>query len=241
MSVRCVFLLIILVCSGSLAIGQDFEADSVFYTPIAKKTGSKPTPKKIFRDTVENSRRIEYFFNVQSGALIGKAPSGDLIGCTDCGESKEITFSTATIHGITIGKKLRTGLGIGFDSYSDWKTLPLFGSVSWDLLGTKNTHALFIQANYGWSKPWRVKSGWDNPTSVEGGQMASAQIGYRIKYHDATISLAVGPKTQRVYRYFEYPTYYYLSDGTMVEGTPSKTTIKEDLGRFMISLSVGWK
>ena len=71
--------------------------------------------------------------------------------------------------------------------------------------------------------------------------MASALFGYRIKYHDATISLAVGPKTQRVYRYFEYPTYHFQDDGTIVEGSPSKTTIEENLNRLMISLTVGWK
>jgi len=234
-------LLTILVAAGTLAIGQDFDSDSVYYTSIPKQTEPKRAPRQLFKDTVQNNQLIEYFFTIQSGTLIGDGPAEFVIGCTDCDQRKEITFSAATIHGITIGRKLRTGLGIGFDTYKEWKTLPLFGSVSWDLLGTKNIHALFIQANYGWSKPWRDNSGWDDPASTEGGRMASALVGYRIRYHDATISLSIGPKTQRIYRHYEYPTYYYLSDGTVVEGTPNKTTIKEDLGRLVISLSVGWK
>lgn len=214
-------------------LGQDFEADSIFYTHIPKKIETKPAPRKIFRDTLQNDQRIGYFFNVQSGAMIG---------CNDCEFSKEVTFSAATTHGITIGRKLRTGIGIGFDSYFEWTTMPIFGSLSWDLLGTKNTQALFVQANYGWSNSWIKKSEWiAGSTSVDGGAMASALVGYRVKYYDVKISLAIGTKFQRVYRYYEYPTFYFLPDGTMVEGSPNKTTIKEELNRLMISLIVGWK
>ena len=96
---------------------QDFEADSVYYTPISKSVESpkKKAPAKIFVDTVQHGKSIEYFFNIQVGPLIG---------CNDCGESKEVTFTSSTIHGITIGKKLRTGIGIGFDSYDTWQTMP---------------------------------------------------------------------------------------------------------------------
>jgi hypothetical protein len=77
--------------------------------------------------------------------------------------------------------------------------------------------------------------------NVDGGAMASAQLGYRVKYQDVKIALAIGTKFQRVYKYYESPTFYYLPDGTVVEGSPSKTTVKEELNRLMISLIVGWK
>lgn len=227
------FLIVILICAVNTAMAQGFESDSIYYTPISKKTETKSAPRKIFQDTVKNYKKIEYFFNVQSGTMIG---------CDDCDHSKEITFTTSTTHGIIIGRKLRTGIGIGFDSYNEWTTLPIFGSLSWDLLGSKNTHALFIEANYGWSKPWIKKSEWiAGSTSVDGGAMASALVGYRVKYHDVKISLAIGTKSQRLYRYYEYPTFYYRPDGVLVEGSPNKTTVKEDLNRLMISLAIGWK
>ena len=226
-------LLVCLLYTGHIASGQDFEADSVYYTPISKNAETPRATRPIFKDTIQNDQMFEYFFNVQLGPMIG---------CKDCQLGKEVTFSVATTHGVTIGKKLRAGIGIGFDSYFDWNTLPIFGSASWDLFGTKNTQALFVVANYGWSKAWvnetLIGAG---ATGVGGGAMFNAQLGYRVKYHDVRIGLAIGSKYQRAYRYYEYPSYYYRSDGVMVPGSPSRTTIKQNLNRLMISVTVGWK
>lgn len=236
MKINCIFILVSLMLFASAIHAQNFDADSIYYTPIPKAAESaakKPFPRKIFLDTIQNDKLIQYFFNVQAGPLIG---------CNDCSQGKEVTFTSSTVHGITIGKKFRTGIGVGFDSYYSWQTLPLFGSVSWDLLGTKNTQALFVQFNYGWSKPWRKKTEWEYGfAGIDGGRMANAQIGYRIKYHDLKISLAIGSKRQQVYTYFEFPTFIYLEDGTMVPGTPSTTTVKQDMKRLMFSLAIGWK
>jgi hypothetical protein len=131
------------------AHAQDFEGDSIYYTPIPIKVEKKSTHKTIFRDTVQNDQQFTYFFNLQVG---------NLIGCTNCDVGKEVTFTTSTTHGVIIGKKLRVGAGIGFDSYYNWQTMPLFGSASWDLFGTKNTNAVFLQANYGWAQAWQNKS-----------------------------------------------------------------------------------
>jgi len=214
---------------------QDFDADSIYYTPIPRISQQQERiPKNIFADSTGRDRSVQYFFNVQMGPLIG---------CQDCESGKEITFSTSTLHGVTIGKKLRIGLGSGLDSYNSWVTMPAFGSVGWDLAGTKNSQALFVQLNYGWSVfTFRRDSPQDsNPGKVSGGRMISPQIGYRIKYHDLKISIALGSKHQRVFMEYEIPNYYYLGDGTLVVGSSYKTTIKESMNRFMLSLAVGWK
>src|SRR6218665_722584 len=80
-----------------------------------------------------------YFFVVQTGALLGD----------------KVTFSSSTIHGIKLSKRLRAGAGIGFNSYEDAQALPLFGSMSLDLFGKKNT--VFVQMDYGWA-PWAWRS-----------------------------------------------------------------------------------
>ncbi len=233
MSARTTFSLIALLLTVTEIQAQNFDADSVYYTPIPAGVEKQNHRIKAFQDTIKNDKKYSYFFTLQVGSLIG---------CNDCSEGKEITFASSTIHGITIGKKLRTGLGIGLDSYYAWHTMPIFGSVSWDIFGTKNTSALFVQFNYGWSKPWLNKSrreyGFED---VEGGRMVSTQIGYRLKYHDLRISLSVGTKYQRVFANYEYPTYYYTEEGLMVQGTSSTRTIQESMNRLMFSLTVGWK
>ena len=222
---------------------QDFDADSIYYTPIPKtaaeiQLAERQQPKAVFKDTVSGEKFIQYFFNFSLGPLIG---------CTDCLGNKEVTFTTSTTHGITVGKKFRTGLGIGYDSYYRWNTMPLFASASWDVFGTRNTNALFVRFDVGYAVPRRKEEPWDyggggSTTGVNGGRMLTLMVGYKIKYHDMTISMSVGGKFQNVSYYVETPSYYYTWEGILVEGTsPHRTTVSEEMSRFMTTVAIGWK
>ena len=227
--------LILVVLSYSSLRSQNFDADSVYYTPVPKQREiqKKPVKLQFRRDTIREAHLIRYYFNFQMSSLMG---------CSNCDTWEEITLSASTLHGISIGKKLRAGVGIGLDTYDQWKTMPVFGSATFDLIGTRNKGAVFVQANYGWAHGWRRPTFNDvGLADVEGGQMMSAQAGYRIRYHDLNIWISVGPKTQRVYSYFEFPTLYVNEKGVVVEGPPHKTTIKQDINRFMISVALGWR
>jgi hypothetical protein len=248
-------IIVLLVASSTMLCAQDFDADSIFYTPIPKvkevekskrrsysvededfEQARRPNPFAVGlvqSDSVISEKFIGYFFNVQVGSLIG---------CTDCIAEKEVSFTASTVHGITIGKKLRVGGGLGFDSYYGWQTVPFFGSVSWDLLGSKNTNALFIQCNYGWSSPWRTEKAWEYmQSSVDGGQMFYGMAGVRLKYYDLRLSFSVGGKVQQVYSYFDTPTFYYDINGNLISGTSSRTTIAETMKRLAVTVTIGWK
>ena len=256
MNSRIHIVLIVLLVANSLTVcAQDFDADSIYYTPIPKVNPAeqsrksnysvddesleqprKPNPFAtglVSSDSVISEQFVGYFFNVQVGSLIG---------CSDCIAEKEVSFTASTVHGITIGKKLRVGGGVGFDSYYGWQTVPFFGSVSFDLLGSKNTNAFFIQCNYGWSSPWRTEKAWEvMQTSVEGGQMFYGMAGVRLKYYDLRLSFTLGGKVQEVYSYFDSPTYYYDINGNPISGTSSRTTIAETMKRFAATVTIGWK
>ncbi|HMG90337.1 MAG TPA: hypothetical protein VK589_09755 [Chryseolinea sp.] len=244
-------IIVLLVANSITLCAQDFDADSIYYTPIPKvnsveqsKRGSPsveettrpPNPFAVglvLDDSVTSERFVEYFFNVQVGSLIG---------CSDCISEKEVSFTASTVHGITVGEKFRVGGGLGFDSYYGWQTVPFFGSISWDLLGTKNTNALFLQCNYGWSSPWRTEKAWEyGMTSVDGGQMFYGMAGVRLKYYDLRLSFTVGGKVQQVSSYFDSPTFYYDVNGNPISGTSSRTTIAETMKRFAMTITIGWK
>src|SRR6478735_10840095 len=108
MRIKITLLFIALLPAVTELHAQNYDGDSVHYTPIPVEAQKKSLGIKIFQDTIKNDKQIGYYFNVQIGPLLG---------CNNCSEGKEITFSSATTHGITIGKKFRTGLGIGLDSY----------------------------------------------------------------------------------------------------------------------------
>lgn len=209
---------------------QEFDADSVYYTAIPKSQSSKK-PLPIFRDTLAAGKYFDYFFNVNMGPLIG---------CDDC-ISKDVMFSFSTIHGVTIGRKLRTGLGAGLDSYYTWNAIPLFGNVSFDFAGSKNTHALFIQMQYGWAHAWHQKS--ENEwglADTRGGTYLCGQLGYRLRYHSVRFAILAGVKQQRVLSHFEYPGNLYYEDGTWKSGPSTTRDVKTRMDRFVITLSVGW-
>lgn len=176
-------------------------------------------------------RKLEYYFQIQTGALIG---------CTSCSDGKQISFSGSTIHGIKVGRKLRVGAGVGLDSYYEWNTIPVFGSVSWDIVGKKN--ALFAELNYGGTlASWRYVNfpeyGYQDS---DGGTVYSYGLGYRIKYDKIRISAGVSRKTQVMTSYYEYPTYYW-DNNNYIMGEPSTKTVKNELNRLMVWVAVGWK
>lgn len=183
-------------------------------------------------DSLVHSTRYEYFFLVQSGTLIG---------CNYCGNDKELSFTAATVHGIKIGKRLRLGGGLGFDSYNGWNIMPVFGSASWDLFSKRN--AFFIQMNYGGAlKSWK-HSQFDEYgyQGAEGGRMVNPMVGYRLRYHDLSISLMAGYKYQQVSSSYEYPSYYWDPVRGQFMGDPSTSTVIQEMNRFMLSMSIGWK
>jgi hypothetical protein len=203
----------------------NFDRDSVYYTPI-----TKPAPKK---KEVEKENKVSYFFTISSGASIG---------CANCKSGSEVTFSTSTIHGVTIGKRLRVGAGLGYDSYYNWQTAPVFGAVSWDLIGNKNKNALFLQFSYGGASAWRNLVEEYGFKKVEGGKAIGTQVGYRIRYHDARLSFSIGTKYQEVTTSYEYPTYRYGFNGQPIIGdTPSTKSVLQELNRIQLSISIGWK
>jgi hypothetical protein len=174
-------------------------------------------------------RPIQYFFNVQSGSLIG---------CNNCGEGKQITFSFSTHHGVKIGNRLRVSMGTGLDSYFEWNMLPVYGNVSWDLFKSKN--AFFVQFGYGHAiAAWRTMEFYDyGLTNTNPGKIYSYGAGYRVKANKMSVSFGIGQKVQQLTTKYEYPTYYW-ENGKSILGEPSKRTVLDEFSRLMFWMSVG--
>jgi len=229
---RLAFLFVWLLITMNVMTGfsQEHNSDSVYYAPVPKEK------IKVDEREVQSSKPFEYFFNIQTGMLVG---------CNDCNKGKEFTFSAATVQGVTIGNKFRTGVGIGFDSYQNWQTLPLFGMTSWDLIGNKTKNALFVQMNYGWAHPWFVRDGFysnyssDPFSSVSGGRMINPQIGYRISYYNLRLSLVAGYKFQQIH--YKKPSYYYPNCPMCDFPQLSLDEVTQDTNRVQLIMSVGWK
>ncbi|HTF21574.1 MAG TPA: hypothetical protein VK658_26025 [Chryseolinea sp.] len=218
----------------STAVAQSFDSDSIYYTPLGRPVKATVDGNVgIFRDTTQSGKCIAYYFDISMGMLTG---------CADCPNGREFTISMATTHGITWGRKTRIGGGVGVDTYLGWRAVPLFGSVSYDLAGTKNTHAVFVQAQYGWGFTWRETLPYEMaPADVKGGVMFAALIGYRVRYHDLRIGITTGFKQQSAWTHYETDTWLPNETGEMVKGTPNRTTVETTLGRAVLNLTFSWR
>lgn len=228
------YLLLCLICAFACrtTLGQDYDADSIHYTKIPQFNKTAHAKKyTVLKDTVKRSQFIQYYFQVNTGASI----------CLDCLTGKEFNFMISSVHGVTIGRKFRVGAGAGFESYPQWQTLPLFGNLAFDVFGTKNAHAVFVQGQYGWAHAWHDEQFEYNLKEVNGGQYLGSQLGYRIKYYDLRISFMLGYKKQTVSSYFEYPNWRTDENGLPILMDPNTLTIKRQMERFTITVGLGWK
>jgi hypothetical protein len=171
----------------------------------------------------ETPRPCSYFFNVNGGTLI----SGNTAN-----------FTISTTHGVTIGKNLRVGAGIGYVDYGNVTTIPIFTNISYDVIHFKNGNAVFAAANYGWaSASFQHKPYYYAFTeTVSGGQTFSPHIGYRIKCNQFNLSITVGSSTQQIKTTF--------TDKPLVIDpvfAPKPSNENKNLNRLMFTVSVGWK
>ena len=165
-----------------------------------------------------------------------------MIGCEQCrATGKTASFTTSLVQGVRIGRKGSIGAGIGLDAYENWKTVPLFGSASWDLFGKRNK--VFVQLDYGYAGAWINKDaqGYGYKKS-EGGKMINPLLGYRIQSGNIRFSFSAGYKFQRVFSTYDYPTYniypMYYAYPTLTPGTKE---IRTDMNRFVVGMAIGWK
>ena len=70
--------------------------------------------------------RPVYFYTVHVGGLLAK--------------DSPPSFSVSTIHGMR-HKRIAVGLGVGYDAFIEWRTLPVFASLTYDLATGANQNA----------------------------------------------------------------------------------------------------
>lgn len=181
----------------------------------------------------EQKKRLQYFLMFQTGSLAA---------CTSCWGGKQLTYTASITQGITLGNRLRIGAGFGIDSYYGWRVMPVYGTLSWDAIKIRKGSAIFFQLNYGrglfQAYDFADQYGFKD---MEAGRMVFPQLGFRTTYHDLRLSLLVGYKNQNVITYFEYPSWYRDWTGSMIAGSPSHSTVTQQIERLAITVGLGWR
>ncbi len=201
---------------------------AIFLVQSARAAGSP-----VRSDSSARKNRVTYYFTFGMGTIIG---------CEQCHATGPTAgFTMSMVHGVRIGRKGSLGAGIGFDAYEHWKTLPMFGSASWDLFGKRNK--VFVQLNYGYAGAWINKDAAKSYgyTRSEGGKMINPLLGYRIQSGNLRMLFSVGYKFQRVFSDYDYPTYYAYPTESFAPLPPNTREIRIDMNRLVVGMAIGWK
>jgi hypothetical protein len=176
------------------------------------------------QDSVSHSSGVRYFLAISNGLQSGE-------------KGTSITTTSALVQGVTYGKRIHAGIGIGFDTYAGWQTMPLFGQLTYDLGGKKNV--VFAQVGYGWSHAWTQRAPYTLPTNDQGGKMFSAMIGYRIPMEDVKLFIMAGYKFQSTESVYDYSPLAAVTYPYGYQGYSQRT--EQNFERLVIAIGFGWR
>ena len=160
-----------------------------------------------------SAQSASWFFIVHSGALLGKEGYG--------------TSATASAMQAIRYERFAFGVGVGYDAYSDWKTLPVFAGASYDLSRSKK-RSMFVQMNTGYSRAWNpVAEAAQIDYAGGGGFFHHPFVGYKVKHGKVSIHFTAGYKWQRLTWSWLYP--------------PNKTTIQRDIRRMSVQMGIAFE
>ncbi len=164
----------------------------------------------------------------------GTLLSGVQIGCSNCTTGNQLTASSYLINGFQLTKGFAVGVGVGADSYQQWKTMPLFIHLSQKIAGTKN--ALLLQLNSGYAWAWYDRQEYTLPNFQQtGGFMIHPALTYRVGLEKWNLNFSVGYKSQ-VTSYssrYEYQSFQGL--------VYNETTTKNEFNRLLLQIGFGWR
>ncbi len=100
------------------------------------------------------------------------------------------------INGYQFKRYLAPGLGIGFDRYGSYRTVPLYAHIKGYLLDRKVAPYYFADIGYGFAWYNSTNDEAYDVTNVHGGLYWQAGIGYRFSYPHAAMLFTLGYKNQ---------------------------------------------
>ncbi|HET6539077.1 MAG TPA: hypothetical protein VFG46_01260 [Chryseolinea sp.] len=167
---------------------------------------------------VPSKRKVIYYNNFLAGGLLGASGTGS-----------GLTLSTT--HGIRINW-LTLGVGVGYDSYFDWKTVPVFGTIEADFAKVKR-NAFFLQFNAGYADARRInREEWITDYKEYGGEMVSLMVGYKIRAEKFSMYVLAGHK-------FQEANFSYNPQPWSSFSSPPNYSVEENMNRFVVQLGFG--
>ncbi|MFO7257472.1 MAG: hypothetical protein DIU61_007255 [Bacteroidota bacterium] len=158
----------------------------------------------------------------QPARYYNRTSTGILVG----GEPRYLTGGVTTIHGISVGP-LAMGIGVGIEGYQRWRTVPIFGSLSYHPGDTRESGP-FIQLNMGHTNCKFLPE--QESIRVDGrdwGFMFSTLAGYQIAAGKLLVNFSAGYQKQKLRAKYSAGLAFV------------SYTLEEEADRFVFKIGVG--
>lgn len=165
-------------------------------------------------DSLTGTSKVSYYNQFIAGGLFAKKGYGS-------------SLSFYTTHGIQY-KHMSIGFGLGFDSYAEWRTLPIFVAIGC-ALSSDPRKGLFIQLNTGFSKVWDpvTQNNFNQVRPEQLGRFFNPMIGYKIKAEIWSIYIMMGYKFHRINYEINQPWW------------SGKYFVQQDIERMSVQIGFG--
>lgn len=173
------------------------------------------------------TKAVRYVFSVNSGVLF----------CYDCMYESSTLALPSTIHGIQV-QNLRLGAGVGHTSFGPIRTLPYFGSISFDFFGKKSTNGVFMEFDYGGAHTWlgSPEQRGDQLKKVDAWGFSQISVGYAHRYEKLRFAAQLGFMKLKTIRRYRYNDGYYYLDYYI---PPYESSTNYEIKRLFVTVSVG--
>lgn len=155
-------------------------------------------------------------------------------GLTFKDDADDHYFTATTAHGVKLNRWF-AGLGVGYDDFERWYTVPFFATVSYEFARIKRS-AFLVQAMGGYGQAWSSSENEGIDIETRGGRAYGAMLGYR---YQATQRISVriisGYRFQRI-KYF-YDAGSLRADAIWL---PQSWEVKRDMERVFVTLGMGF-
>lgn len=160
------------------------------------------------------------FVSIHSGVMLAKP---GLAGEPGTPTSLSITL----MPGIRVNRVTMI-VGVGYDTYSTWKLVPVFAGVGYDIV-KRRKYSLFAHYNMGYGRAWQLFPGFGSPYKNEGGYFYHPYAGFRIQPGGIVLYFSAGYKFQNLI--YEQESVWSSSG--------IKTTMRAEMQRLTFQIGIG--
>lgn len=178
-------------------------------------------------DSLKTKPRIGYSFALHLGSLMGKQQATSAMGITHWFAWQRFA-------------RTRAGVGLGWENYEGWQTVPVSFQLQYDLSARKK-NPWFFYGSVGRSWARRVPDYRPfNFGGDHGGRVYSFGLGKSIGYEKVELNFRIGQNVQRV-AWEEISFFQPWFDTRMSDTYANRTYIEMTLRRVAVSVGLRWR